>query len=266
MRSPRIYRIEAVVLRHRKIGEADRVLTVFSADQGKFDVIAKGVRRPTSRKSGHLEELSHSSLLLAQGRSLDVVTQCEVIESLANLKSDLERLSAAFYLAELVNRFTAERQENHAIYQLLLRCLRGLDGGGAAGVTLRYFEMQLLGYAGFQPQLRVCASCRGSIDPVLNAFSPTAGGVVCGNCRVEQSMLSPLTVNGLKVLRLLQEGSYADALRLRLTGVLTSETEEHLGRYLKHVLEREIRSGEFLRSLRSLPSGTLSWKDAATVS
>jgi DNA repair protein RecO (recombination protein O) len=79
MRSARVYRTEAIVLHHREIGEADKVLTIYSADQGKFDAIAKGVRRPTSRKSGHLEELSHSSLLLAHGRTLDVVTQCEVL-------------------------------------------------------------------------------------------------------------------------------------------------------------------------------------------
>ena len=240
------------MLRHRKIGEADRILTIFSAEQGKFDVIAKGVRRPTSRKSGHLEELSRTSLLLAQGRTLDVITQCEVIESLAALRGDLERLSAGFYLAELVDRFSAERQENLAIYKLLLECLRGLETGGAAAATLRYFEVQLLSYSGFQPQLRVCASCRGAIEAVVNSFSSSAGGVVCGNCRVEEGALLPLSVNGLKVMRLLQTGSYVDALRLRATPALTSELEEHLRRYLRHVLEHEVRSGEFLRSVRSL--------------
>jgi DNA repair protein RecO (recombination protein O) len=252
------------VLRHRKIGEADRVLTVFSADQGKFDVIAKGVRRPTSRKSGHLEELSHSSLLLAQGRSLDVVTQCEGIESLAGLRSNLEQLSAAFYISELVDRFAAERQENRAVFELMLCCLRGLDGGVSAGLTLRYFEIQLLGHTGFQPQLRVCASCRGPIDPVVNSFSPAAGGVVCRNCRVDEGMLRSLSVNALKVLRMLQTGSYADALRLRLTASLSAEVEGHLAGCLKHVLEREIRSGEFIRSLRSLSSPAASLSEEGT--
>jgi DNA repair protein RecO (recombination protein O) len=251
MRVPRVYRAEAVILRHRKIGEADRILTIFSAEHGKFDVVAKGVRRPASRKSGHLEELSHSSLLLAQGRTLDVVTQCEMLESLAPLRTDLERLSAAVYLAELVDRFSAERQENQAVYYLLLACLRGLAEGSGVAATLRFFEVRMLGHSGFEPQLRACASCRGPIDAVINAFSPSAGGVVCGNCHVADAGLRPLTVNALKVLRLLQTGSYADAARLWLEPALASELEEHLGRYVRHMLDHEVRSGEFLRSLRS---------------
>src|SRR5581483_2273902 len=109
MRTPRVYRTEAIVLHHRELGEADKVLTLYSPDLGKFDAIAKGVRRPTSRKSGHLEELSHSTLLLAHGRTLEVVTQCELLESFAGLREDLSRLGAAVYLAELVERFSAER-------------------------------------------------------------------------------------------------------------------------------------------------------------
>jgi DNA repair protein RecO (recombination protein O) len=255
MRSARVYRTEAIVLHHREIGEADKVLTIYSADQGKFDAIAKGVRRPTSRKSGHLEELSHSSLLLAHGRTLDVVTQCEVLESFASLRDDLSRLSAAVYLAELVERFSVERQENYPLYHALLEALRGLDAGNSPDLTLRWFEVQLLEHSGFAPQLRACAACHGPIEPVVNSFSPQAGGVVCPNCRGMEAALRPLTVNALKVLRLLQTSGYAAALRLRLPQGLAAELEDHLHRYIRHVLEHELRSREFLRSLRELEDG-----------
>src|SRR5580700_1429490 len=99
MRPSRLYRTEALILRERRIGEADKILTLYSLDRGKFDAIAKGVRRPTSRKSGHLEVLTRVSLLLASGRSLDVITQSETVESFAVLRDDLERLSRAIYVA-----------------------------------------------------------------------------------------------------------------------------------------------------------------------
>jgi DNA repair protein RecO (recombination protein O) len=254
VRAPRIYKTEAVVLRYRRLGEADRILTILSRDQGKFDVVAKGVRRPRSHKGGHLEELSHSSMLLAKGRSLDTVTQCELIDSLAGLRSDLDRLGAAVYLAELVDRFTEERQENRQVYNLLLLCLRGLNGGKDRTLTLRYFEMQLLERAGFRPQLQFCASCNGRIDAVVNAFSGMAGGIVCESCRADSAVLRPLSVNGLKVLRHLQTNSYEQSLRLRLDPVLVAEVEDLLGRYLRYVLEHEVRSAAFLHSLRSLPA------------
>jgi DNA repair protein RecO (recombination protein O) len=245
-----------VVLRHRRLGEADRILTIISRDQGKFDVVAKGVRRPRSHKSGHLEELSHSSLLLAKGRSLDTVTQCETVESFASLRTGLEALGAGIYIAELVERFTEERQENRLIYDLLLLCLRGLDLARDKTLTIRFFEMQLLEHAGFQPQLQVCAACAGRIEAVVNVFSGAAGGIVCEACRIDSSVLRPLSVNGLKVLRHLQTNSYEQCLRLRLDQALAAEVEDLLGRYLRYVLEHEVRSAAFLQSLRSLPAIT----------
>jgi DNA repair protein RecO (recombination protein O) len=252
MRPARVYRAEAIVLRHRKIGEADKVLTLYSAEHGKFDAVAKGVRRPTSRKSGHLEELSHSSLLLAHGRTLDIVTQCEVLDSFASLRSDLRRLSAALYLAELVDRFSAEQQENIAVYRALLESLHGLAAGHDTDLTLRWFEIQLLDDSGFQPQLRLCSACHGPVEAVVNVFSPAAGGVVCTNCRAGEAAVRPLTVNALKVMRLLQSRPYSDVLKLRMPQGLTAEIEDHLHRYIRHVLEHEVRSREFFRSLRDL--------------
>jgi DNA repair protein RecO (recombination protein O) len=254
LRAPRIYKTEAVVLRHRKLGEADRILTVLSRDQGKFDVVAKGVRRPKSHKSGHLEDLSHSSLLLAKGRTLDTVTQCELIDSLAELRTDLERLGAAVYIAELVDRFAEERQDNRRIYDLLLICLKGLNAGCDRTITLRYFEMRLLEHAGFQPQLQCCASCGDRIQAIVNAFSGAAGGIVCEDCREGTTILRPVTVNGVKVLRHLQTHSYQQSLRLRLNSALAAELEDVLGRYLRYILEHDLRSAAFLRSLRSLPA------------
>jgi DNA repair protein RecO (recombination protein O) len=251
MRSSRLYRTDAIVLRHRKIGEADKILTLYTPQSGKFDVIAKGIRRPTSRKAGHLEELSQSSLLLARGRTLDVVTQCELVQGFAALRSDLARLSAGLYLAELVDRFSPEREQNEQLFALLLRSLRALADGRDSWLTLRSFELQLLQQTGFAPQLRLCAACHGVLEPVVNAFSPAAGGAVCVDCRGRETDLRPLSVNALKVLRLLQEQRPGQLSRLRAAQSLSSEIEEHLQRYIRHVLERDVRSRDFLRSVQS---------------
>src|SRR6476469_7490501 len=96
-RIPRVYRAEAVVLRTRRLGDADRILTLFTPNLGKIDAVAKGVRKQTSRKAGHLEPRTLTSLLLAHGRSLDLVTDTQTIDSFLPLREDLERLARGLY-------------------------------------------------------------------------------------------------------------------------------------------------------------------------
>src|SRR6516162_1991606 len=107
MRSPRVYTTEAVVLRRTDFGEADRILTLFTPHKGKLRAIAKGVRRTTSRLAGHLEPF---------GRALDIVTQAEAIERLDHLNDDLWHATAAWYCAELVDRFLQDDDPHPRVY------------------------------------------------------------------------------------------------------------------------------------------------------
>src|SRR3712207_2448889 len=151
MNTARVYKTEAVVLRQRKLGEADKILTLFSADLGKFDAVAKGVRRPGSRKAGHVELLTHVSLMLARGKSLDIITQAEALDTYLPLREDLRRLSCGLYVAELTDRFTAEHQESFPLFRLLVETLGGLTVHRDLELVLRFFELNLLGVAGYEP-------------------------------------------------------------------------------------------------------------------
>ena len=108
MRDQRSYPTEAIILKHTDLGEADRILTLFTPYKGKFHVIAKGSRRPGSKKAGHLELLCHSQLQVAQGRNLDIVTQALSLESFLHLRSEFWHMTCGFYLAELVERFVED--------------------------------------------------------------------------------------------------------------------------------------------------------------
>jgi DNA repair protein RecO (recombination protein O) len=250
MPPPRVYKTEAIVLRQRKLGEADKIITLYTPNYGKLEAVAKGVRRPKSRLAGHLEVLTYTSAMLAQGRNLDVVTQAQAVEVFVSLREDLHRLSRALYTAELVDRFSPEGAESYHIFQLLLATLRRLAEGAAADVVVRYFEMQLLHLAGFQPQLHRCLGCQRPLTPVPNCFSPAAGGVLCSSCGSGAMSSRPLSVSALKVMRLLQRGSFGDVLRVRIGSTLAQEVEFHLRAYLIHVLERDVRSAAFIDRLR----------------
>ena len=145
-RRQRLYRLSAIVLRRRDMGEADRLLTVFARDQGKLTLLAKGVRRQASRKAGHIEPFTYTELLVAKGESLDLVTQAETIEPHRHVREDLWRSSWAYYVVELADAFTQEDDPNDLLFDLLLETLGRLDQPGMdSGLAVRYYELHLLG-------------------------------------------------------------------------------------------------------------------------
>ena len=145
---PRVYKTPAIVLRHRKIGDTDMVLTLYTANIGKTEAVAKGVRKAKSRMAGHVEPLMHATFMLAKGKTLDVVTQVATIESFAGLRDDLDRLSRAVYACELLDRFTELHAENFALYKLLIDTLRRIETREDCGTPMREYEMALLVEAG----------------------------------------------------------------------------------------------------------------------
>jgi len=250
MTKPRSYQTEAIIIKKIKLGEADRILTFYTPHLGKIQAVAKGVRRPRSKMAGHLELLTHSLVSLARGRNLDTVTGCQTINSFLALKSDLKLASYGLYATELVNQFTADHIENYPLFQLLLETMHRLCQGGDNEPTLRYFELQLLNEVGYRPQLQQCVSCHLPLEPTTNSFSPSAGGVLCPNCSQSQPLAYPLSVNGLKVLRLLQSSDYSTAEKLKVNPELAGELEGLMRNYLKYLLEREIKSAAWLDSLK----------------
>ena len=155
------FRVEAVILRHSDYGEADRMLTLYTAQLGKTRALVKGARKITSRKAGHLEPFTHVKLQLAKGRDLPLVTQADTIDTYLALRENLLLTSQASYVIELLDRFTYEDgSENSAIFRLLTDTLARLASGADPWIAIRYYEMRLLDYLGFRPQLFECGNCR----------------------------------------------------------------------------------------------------------
>lgn len=259
-----LYRVEAIILKRTDVGEADRLLTMFTPDRGKLRAVAKGARKPSSRKTGHVELFNHASLLIAVGRELDVVTQADTVETYLRLRGSLDRLGYAYYFAELVDRFTEEGEENRALYDLILRAFQRLEraaaGPGAPvsraeqeqlSLLARFFELRLLDALGYRPQLFRCVNCGEELQPEENFFSPAAGGMLNPKCREAQPDAQAVSLNALKVLRFLQTRELEEAERLRLNPAILDEVEAILHEYLTHLLERNLKSVAFLNTLKS---------------
>jgi len=250
MNKPRTYQTEAIIIKKTKLGEADRILTLYTPHLGKIQAKARGIRRPKSKLAGHLELLTHSLVSLARGRNLDVIIGSQTINSFLPLKSDLWLTSCALYATELVNQFTAEDVENYPLFQLLLETMEQLCQASNKELTLRHFELHLLNEVGYRPQIKQCVSCQQPLEPITNYFCPSSGGMLCPNCSPNQPLAYPLSVNAQKVLRLLQNSDYNTTSRLKIDAELSRELEKIMSGYLKYLLEREVKSAAWLDTLR----------------
>jgi DNA repair protein RecO (recombination protein O) len=251
MPEPREYQTEAIVIKKTKLGEADSILTFFTPHLGKIQGFAKSLRKPKSKMAGHLELLSHSTVSFSRGRgNIDTITGAQTIKAFLPIKNDLWLSSCGLYVAELVHQFTAEHQENQALYELTLETLGQLCRAENKELILRFFEMHLLECAGYRPQLSECVICHKALEQNTNYFSPAAGGLLCPDCNLNHPFAYSLSVNAQKVMRLLQGEDYESAARLNIDAALSHEIENVISGYFKYILEREVKSAAWLDKLR----------------
>jgi len=250
MTAPRVYQTEAIIIKRIKLGEADRILTLYTPELGKLKAVAKGTRRTQSKLGGHVELLTHSHLMLARGRNLDIITQAQTINNFLPIKDDLERISRGLYVAELVDSFTGEHIEDHRLFDLVLETLKQLSQTNDFEFVLRYFELRLLDHLGYRPQLQQCTECNSPLRPETNFFSPNHGGVLCRDCGFQEPAACPLSLNALKVLRLWQDCDYATARRVKISPELASELEQVMREHIKYLLERQLKSTAWLDKLK----------------
>ncbi len=250
MARERTFRSEAIVLRRTDFGEADRLLTLYSRDFGKIKAVAKGARKPQSRKTGHVEQFMRSNFLFASGRDIPILTQAEMVQPYAALRDDLILTTYAAYLVELLDRFTVEDDKHTGIYQLLADGLGWLTTHEDVLLVARFYELRLLGLAGFRPQLFHCVACGEPIEERDQFFSAELGGILCPNCREEDRRAVGITAVSTKVLRYLQTRPWDTVHNLRLKRAVHTELENVMHYYITYVLERNLKSVEFLHRLR----------------
>ena len=246
-----LYRDDGIVLRTQKLGEADRIITILGRTSGRVRAVAKGVRRTKSRFGARLEPFTHVDLMLHAGRSLDVITQAEVIRPYGEpLTGDYPRYTAGVAMLETAERFTPVEKEP-ALRQLLL-LIGGLRALGDAehdpGLVLDAFLLRSLAVAGYAPALQECARCgapesgaQGSAlrsGRRLPAFAVAAGGMVCATCRPPgaASPAAPTVALMIALLRGDWDGADRSERRHRV------ECSGLVAAYLQWHLEHSIRS------------------------
>ena len=250
MRRERNYKTEAVVMRRTDFGEADRLLTLYTREYGKLSALAKGARKPQSRKTGHVGLFVRSQFMIATGRSIDLVTSAETVEPYRELSSDLVRTTYAAYVVELLDNLTPEEERHLGIYQLLVASLSRIAESDNLMLAARYFELRLLSLAGFQPQLFYDVSTGDPIEQTDQLFSAEEGGLMALSQRNVDRRARKVSASAVKVLRYLQTRDWGTVENLQLRADLHRELETVMHYYLAHLLERGLKSADFLFRLR----------------
>jgi DNA repair protein RecO (recombination protein O) len=229
-----LYRDEGIVLRTHKLGESDRIVSIFTRQRGKVRAVAKGVRKTKSRFGARLEPPSHVAALFYEGRELDIVTQAESIDHFRPIRDDLDRLTRAVSMLEAVDQLGLEGEPNQPLYQMLLGALRALAEHNGP-LVVPAFYLKVLALEGFRPVVDRCVECGVGED--LVSFDLESGGTRCRDHR-RGPAVSP---GALDLLNDILGGRLGSALNVGSSDA-TSEVDHLSVRAMEHHLERRLRS------------------------
>jgi DNA repair protein RecO (recombination protein O) len=197
-----VYKSRGIVLRSVRYGEADRILDLYTQDMGLISAIAKGIRRIKSRFGGRLEPLSCVDFLAYEGRTLDTITQVEVLRSFHSVRENLTRLKAAGAMVAMVRVLLGGDEADRRVFNLLYHALDALETreGNMKSIEAA-FSLKLSSLAGYAPRLDFCVSCERDATEGELHFAPPLGGVLCDDCRTATEDIFPLLPTTLAALQ-----------------------------------------------------------------
>lgn len=247
-----LYRAHGVILNSTDYGESDRILAFYTLEHGKIKGIAKGARRSRKRFVGNLEPGSHVRFVFFQTDKSELVRieDATLIEGYPSLKLDIERLSQACYLLELVSEMTREGQSLPMIYSLLTEFLKMLDGGAEA-LAIRFFEIKLLSVLGYEPHLEGCVVCKRPMEGEgARRFSSEKGGVVCPKCSAGLAGLTHISPSTAKFLSTAARFDSEKLARLKPGPGFLEESERLLYDFIRFQLGKELKTKRFMEKLK----------------
>jgi len=213
------YKASAINLKTYNLNEADKIIVMYSKERGIIRAVAKGIKKCSSKLAGKMDLLCANKLLLSEGKNLDTIYQADSIDGFKGLRLDIEKLSYALYMAELVNIFGLENDSNSsAIYDLLFESLKNmslLDLSSEFKIqnivwTVIRFQLKLTEELGYALELNKCVNC-GSFDLQDKVyFCGESGGIMCDKCKLRKPYLKEIKKETLRMLLLALNFDFPD--------------------------------------------------------
>lgn len=253
MSNLRTYNATGFVLHRTSLGEADRIVTIFTKEHGKLNAVAKGSRRANSKLTGATEPFTNAKYMFGRGRSLDVISQTEILQSYPAIRTDLDLLARASYICELLDRTTVahDMTASEAIYELTSAAFLLLQRAGPYpdGVVHAY-ELHLMSELGYAPALDRCSICEESIPIRSTSFSVAQGGAVCKDCRLRVRDSFVVSAESIQTLVELRDSDTQTMLTINPSVRVSAEIARTVRAYIAHRVDRQLKSLHFLEELR----------------
>jgi len=246
------YKTQAIVLKQNDYINADRLFYIYTQKQGKVALMVKGGKKIQSKLTPNLQAMAVTNLLIAQGRRFDRLASSQIEQNFSNIKSNFEKIAAAYSLIELVDQLTQNYQADEKIFQLLLNYLEVIDKNKLESIKLRnlinFFSLQFLNLLGYSPQLYNCLYCKKKITPNNNYFYPRKGSLACNDCLpTKTSRIIKISDNAIKILRMAIKEKPVKLIKIKIEKKLSAELENIVEEFLKYHLEKPLNSQDFFK-------------------
>lgn len=249
-----IYTDRGIVIKQINFGDYDRILSIITRNHGKISVVAKGVRKTTSKKASSCDLFVNSRFSFAEGRNLDILTEAEPLDSYEFSKRSLTSSMTLFYISELIDHLVEESDSTLIIpaYELLTEFLDALEETGDESFIpslVRGFEMKLIEHMGLSPNMNSCIKCAKPLNSEMNLFfSIDEGGILCPVCGEDMPTSNLISIDTIKVLKFLRRSRFYLIKNLQLTERVKAETKYFTQGILEYFHGLELKSNQFYSS------------------
>jgi len=234
------YRTQGFILKKKDIGEADRLFTFFTRDFGKLELLARAERKITSKLRSGLELFYFSEVEFIQGKAYKTLTDAILIERFAGLRKSLKSVAIASQIAEISDSLLKGQEPDERIWNLFYEIFRKLNDirlkAETRSFVYHYFLWNFLALLGYQFDFYRCASCQKKLIPEKIYFSFKKGGLICGKCSQEKKLENPISLNAIKLIRILLKKNLSSLPRIKVEKQDLESLKEISNYYFSEIL------------------------------
>jgi DNA repair protein RecO (recombination protein O) len=243
---------EGIVIRSVDYGESSKVVTLFTRENGKIGIMARGAKKAKSRLGAVSQLFTHGYYLCkaSPGTSMPDLSQGEIVESYRDLRQSLMKTAYAAYIAELLDRLTDEREPNPYLFHLLMLTFRYIDEGRDEEILCRIFETKMLKVAGIAPRFDACCNCGTEREPY--AISVSQGGLLCPACLSTDPYAISVTPSTWKLIKLFQWFDLERLGEIEVKPATRSQLKHVLRSFFDHHLDLRLKSRAFLDQIERM--------------
>ncbi|WP_280768495.1 DNA repair protein RecO [Salipaludibacillus daqingensis] len=243
-------KIEGIIIRTTNYSETNKILTIYSRENGKIALMARGAKKPKSRFASSSQLFIYGSFVYQKSKGIGTLNQADILDSFRNIRSDLMLTAYAAYMVELLDKLTEDQESNPYLFELLFQLLHHLDEGEDGEILLRILETKMLTFTGSTPTLHQCSHCGSPELPFM--FSLKFGGALCRKCLMEDSYHLKVLPTVMKLLRLFQQLNPTRIGHITVKDETKKQLKEVLEMYYQEYVGVNLKSKRFLDQMERL--------------